>query len=127
MFFKIRSHLPLRGKLGWMTPRVGVKTTLTIERATPGLLFPSKGPTFLPNAFSGWNAASAPRQRGSSLRLIHFSRYCNIQLMQHVLYFRLPQARRIVLERQAIFVLNPEAPQTIGVGKRSERAQLFFR
>ena len=49
--FKIRSHLPLRGKLGWMTPRVGVKTTLTMERATPGLLFPSKGPTFLPSAF----------------------------------------------------------------------------
>ena len=44
--FKIRSHLPLRGKLGWMTPRVGVKTTLTIERVTQGLLFPSKGPTF---------------------------------------------------------------------------------
>ena len=59
--FKIRSHLPLRGKLGWMTPRVGVKTTLTIERATPGLLFPSKGPTFLPNAFSGGIAPSASR------------------------------------------------------------------
>jgi len=25
-----RSHLPLRGKLGWMTPRAGVKTTPAI-------------------------------------------------------------------------------------------------
>src|SRR6266478_5823685 len=45
---KVRSHLPLRGKLGWMTPRVGVKTTLTTETRHSGLLFPSKGPTFLP-------------------------------------------------------------------------------
>jgi hypothetical protein len=33
-FFANRSHLSLRGKLGWMTPRVGVKTTLTMERAS---------------------------------------------------------------------------------------------
>jgi len=31
-----------------MTPRVGVKTTLTMEARHSGLLFPSKGPTFLP-------------------------------------------------------------------------------
>ena len=35
-FFAIRSHLPLRGKLGWMTPRVGVKTTLTTKRTLRG-------------------------------------------------------------------------------------------
>src|SRR5712692_7971014 len=29
--FADRSHLPLRGKLGWMTPRAGVKTTPAIE------------------------------------------------------------------------------------------------
>ena len=34
--FAIRSHLPLRGKLGWMTPRVGVKTTLTTKRTLRG-------------------------------------------------------------------------------------------
>ena len=45
-FFKVRSYLPLRGKQGWMTPRVGVKTTLTMETRHSGLLFPSKGPTF---------------------------------------------------------------------------------
>jgi len=49
-----------------MTPRVGVKTTLTIERVTPGLLFPSKGPTFLLNAFSWW-----PHPHGKSLEPLH--------------------------------------------------------
>jgi hypothetical protein len=34
--FAIRTHLPLRGKLGWMTPRVGVKTTLTTKRTLRG-------------------------------------------------------------------------------------------
>jgi hypothetical protein len=29
--FTDRSELPLRGKLGWMTPRAGVKTTPAIE------------------------------------------------------------------------------------------------
>src|SRR6266404_230532 len=29
--FADRSHLPLRGKLGWMTPRSGVKTTLEMR------------------------------------------------------------------------------------------------
>src|SRR5258708_4851853 len=53
--FKIRSHLPLRGKLGWMTPRVGVKTTLTMERAT-GALVPKQGPHF----FARGTATSAP-------------------------------------------------------------------
>jgi len=31
-----------------MTPRVGVKTTLTMERAFSGLPVPSGSPTFLP-------------------------------------------------------------------------------
>ena len=34
--FICRCHLPLRGKLGWMTPRAGVKTTLAMERAFSG-------------------------------------------------------------------------------------------
>jgi len=34
--FAIRSHLPLRGKLGWTTPRVGVKTALTTKRTLRG-------------------------------------------------------------------------------------------
>jgi hypothetical protein len=28
----MRYHQPLRGKLGWMTPRAGVKTTSALER-----------------------------------------------------------------------------------------------
>src|ERR1700730_10714015 len=46
-FFANRSRLPLRGKLGWMTPRVGVKATLTMERAFSGLPVPSGSPIFL--------------------------------------------------------------------------------
>src|SRR5712692_10112012 len=45
--FADRSHLPLRGKLGWMTPRAGVKTTLAIETRLPGLPDPKRGPHFL--------------------------------------------------------------------------------
>src|SRR5713226_7449749 len=44
--FADRSHLPLRGKLGWMTPRAGVKTTLAIETRLPGLPDPKRGPHF---------------------------------------------------------------------------------
>src|SRR6266852_7058361 len=39
-----RSHLPLRGKLGWMTPRPGQKKTGK-RNASLGPLFPSKGPS----------------------------------------------------------------------------------
>ena len=43
---RARSHLPLRGKLGWMTPRAAVKTTLASETRLPGLPVPSGGPNF---------------------------------------------------------------------------------
>jgi hypothetical protein len=48
--FEVRSHLPLRGKLGWMTPRVGVKTTLTNGNASLGALVPKQGPHFFAHA-----------------------------------------------------------------------------
>ena len=38
-----RSHLPLRGKLGWMTPRPGQKRAGK-RNASLGLSFPSEGP-----------------------------------------------------------------------------------
>src|SRR5438445_230495 len=47
-----RTHLPLRGKLGWMTPRADVKTTRAIETCPPGPPIPSGGPIFLPILFS---------------------------------------------------------------------------
>jgi hypothetical protein len=50
--FRVRSHLPLRGKQGWMTPRVGVKTTLTNGNAPLGALVPKQGPHFLPRVTS---------------------------------------------------------------------------
>jgi len=46
LILKVRSHLPLRGKLGWMTPRAGVKTTLASETRLQGLPVPSGGPNF---------------------------------------------------------------------------------
>src|SRR6266853_2998264 len=52
LLFKVRSHLPLRGKQGWMTPRVGVKTTLTNGNASLGALVPKQGPHFLPARFT---------------------------------------------------------------------------
>src|SRR6267154_6720674 len=38
-----RSHLPLRGKLGWMTPRAGQKKTGK-RNASFGALVPKRGP-----------------------------------------------------------------------------------
>ena len=35
-FVELVTNLPLRGKLGWMTPRAGVKTTLAMRRAFRG-------------------------------------------------------------------------------------------
>jgi hypothetical protein len=40
------SQLPLRGKLGWMTPRFGVKTTLTTKRALRGSRSQAGAPFF---------------------------------------------------------------------------------
>ena len=40
-----RSHLPLRGKLGWMTPRAGQKKTGK-RNASFGALVPKRGPLF---------------------------------------------------------------------------------
>ena len=41
------SHLPLRGKLGWMTPRSGVKTTPETKRAFGGSGSQAGTPIFL--------------------------------------------------------------------------------
>ena len=51
------TNLPLTGKLGWMTPRAGVKTTLAMKRAfrAPD---PKRGPRFIahpPNSLFGCN------------------------------------------------------------------------
>ena len=42
-FLQFVPNLPLRGKLGWMTPRAGVKTTLASEMRLPGLPDPKRG------------------------------------------------------------------------------------
>jgi hypothetical protein len=39
-----RSHLPLRGKLGWMTPRTGQKKTGKVGMHSSGAPVPKQGP-----------------------------------------------------------------------------------
>ena len=63
LLFKVRSHLPLRGKLGWMTPRVGVKTTLTNGDAPLGALVPKQGPHIFPVEISSSQRFIAPSTR----------------------------------------------------------------
>src|SRR5712692_4207910 len=72
--FADRSHLPLRGKLGWMTPRAGVKTTPAIETRLPGPPIPSGGPSF----FAG------PAQNSAALSFL-LERSC---LQCHVVRFQ---------------------------------------
>jgi hypothetical protein len=123
--FRVRSHLSLRGKQGWMTPRVGVKTTLTNGNAPIRALVPKQEPHFLASLVLMRARLSALSRRtlrqaiGPSELLIDFSCDRDIQLMQDVRHLGVPQSRGVVLERQMILVIDPEAPQTIGVGERS--------
>src|SRR5260370_10761521 len=58
--FKDGSPLPLRGKLGWMTPRAGVKTTPAIETRLLGPPIPSGGPFFLQSCYRNSNPKFGP-------------------------------------------------------------------
>src|ERR1700732_1354929 len=120
-----------------------------METRHSGLLFPSKGPTFLSAKLSaGRSPRPGPGSSRTALRpflsvghpflavlfvltrnpptLINLPRHRYIQLPQHVLYFRIPQARGVVLKRQMILVVDPDPPQTVGVRKRSQRAKFFL-
>ena len=83
-----------------MTPRVGVKTTLTNGNASLGALVPKQGPHFfahyaLEQDSHFWLSASIPigfrspeiESTRLSLSLINLPCDRNIQLMQHVRYF----------------------------------------
>src|SRR5258706_9424432 len=101
-----------------------------METRHSGLLFQSKGPIFFLNSFPVGQpfVAVSPNRKSLEVRpLVHSSRHRNIQLMQYVRHLRIPQARRVVLERQMLVVVNPEAPPTISVRKSPERPELFFR
>jgi hypothetical protein len=81
-----------------------------METRHSGLLFPSKGPTFLFRWDSHfWLSASGPdgfpaHRHGvqtewlESLSLINFPRHGDIQLMQHVRHFCFPQPGGVILE-----------------------------
>jgi hypothetical protein len=70
-FFEVRNHLPLRGKLGWMTPRAGVKKTLAIEARLPGLPVPSGSPSYFGGQRRGGSVLAMRGSNRNSLRL-HF-------------------------------------------------------
>src|SRR5689334_2522974 len=63
-----RSHLPLRGKLGWMTPRAGVKTTPAIETRLQGAPDPKRGPHFLSLFLRSTSPVTCLAQRHSHWR-----------------------------------------------------------
>ena len=113
-----------------MTPRVGVKTTLTNGNAPLGALVPKQGPHFfylpgltkethpildkkwdgqvgrpcLPqsgtSAYGRWAMPfDLSEFHGESPALIHLLGRRNVQLMQYVDYFGVPQSRGVILKR----------------------------
>jgi hypothetical protein len=101
-FFRVRSHLPLRGKLGWMTPRVGVKTTPANGNAPLGALVPKQGPHFFARMTSIVEQPFLALHLTlpmSGIQLIDLLGCRNVQLMQHVENFCVAQSRGIILKR----------------------------
>jgi hypothetical protein len=52
-FERFVTNLPLRGKLGWMTPRAGVKTTPALKRAFRGSRSQAGAPVFCRATWAG--------------------------------------------------------------------------
>src|SRR6267378_6375514 len=118
-----------------------------METRHSGLLFPSKGPTFLP---PGLPAAAIPGKVGQRFLPARCKRGCpvqspstplpsmqnlqklsaliylfgggNVQLMQYMDNFGISQARCVILKRQPVVVVHSKAAQTVGVCKCSQRA-----
>src|SRR5208337_3281681 len=141
-----RSHLPLRGKLGWMTPRVGVKTTSASGTRLRGSRSQAGAPFFcaltkqtathlacaaLPQLNSRTHATflivMAGEFRSLTFRgLIHSARDRDAGLAERVRHLRFPQPRSVIFKRHLlILVVHPESPQSIGVGELSQAAQLL--
>ncbi len=118
-----------------MTPRVGVKTTLTNGNAPLGALVPKQGPHFFacPVCQGGHSRKSrtaisaCPLQAGLSgsipkhsasvyakpaklSALIYLFGGGNVQLMQYVDNFGISQARCVILKRQPVVVVHSKAP-----------------
>ena len=79
-----------------MTPRVGVKTTLTNGNASLGALVPKQGPHFFAHRpFVGQPFLAVlhyPRIPKNLAALINLLRHRNIQVPQHVLHLRFLQS-----------------------------------
>jgi hypothetical protein len=87
-----------------MTPRVGVKTTLTNGNAPLGALVPKQGPHFFvcPSVKKVGTAnrvrlKTTYRQRPGAL--VDPLGRGNVQVMQHVYYFGVSQPRSVILKR----------------------------
>src|SRR5712675_2456464 len=118
-----------------------------METRHSGLLFPSKGPTFLPARFTrgghsrksrtailparckGGLSGSIPKQSasveakpGKLNALIYLLGGGNVQLMQYMDNFGISQARCVILKRQPVVVVHSKAAQTVGVCECSQRA-----
>jgi len=116
--FADRSHLPLRGKLGWMTPRASVKTTLASETHLRGSRSQAGAPFFLPSSVdvSSHAVRSVPQDQilrfvplrcsecGGFFRrlaicgLIHFARDGDPGLAEHMRHLRFSQPGSVKLK-----------------------------
>ncbi len=106
-----RSHLPLRGKLGWMTPMTRSRLGRVTERGFRGCRSQAVAPLFLPGRLI---RVDAPYHR-------------NLRHPQHVFHFRFLEPRGIVLEVQPVpLLVETESMQTVGVGEKRQRAQLVL-
>src|SRR5882724_12197923 len=105
--FKGRSHLPLKGKLGWMTPRIWWESDTRYETCLAGLPVLSWSPIFCPgdlvfargHAARRWNSWFATQRltrqcsllevlRGGSIQFFRNRDFC---LTQHMLHLRFAQ------------------------------------
>src|SRR5215469_1513601 len=112
-----RSHLPLRGKLGWMTPRAGVKTTPAIETRLLGPPIPSGGPFFL----------SPADPAAFSLLLVDLARHSDARSTEYMCYLCLAQTRSVIFKRQlSCGIVHAEAAQPISVCELPKIAHLLF-
>lgn len=104
LLFKVRSHLPLRGKQGWMTPRVGVKTTPANWKRATRALVPKRGPTFLPTVVSNnrhshfMAVCLETKTLPEPAALVNLLRRRDVQVMQYVDDFGVPQPRRVIFK-----------------------------
>src|SRR5205814_4702232 len=106
--FADRSHLPLRGKQGWMTPRAGVKTTPATETRLQGPPIPSEGPSFFHRAIDSCKCSGFRLFSGASTPPYHSSMPLG-RLCPHPKEHALPRTAHLgkPAMRAALFAARP--------------------